>query len=105
MIVLKPLTRIPAWVQWTKSGFNIADITAQCTTCFLRRNTPLIVTINCRQFGILSDPENKGQRQTGVNFETLGSWNNKLEMQISEKKSIEKGKLIPEIPLGNIFVC
>ena len=48
----------------------------------------------------LSDPENKGKRQKGVNFDTIGSWNNRLDMTISLKKSIEKGRLIPELPLG-----
>ena len=48
----------------------------------------------------LSDPENKGKRQRGVNFDTLGSWNNRLDFSISLEKSIEKGKLIPEIPQG-----
>lgn len=53
----------------------------------------------------LSDPENKGKRQKGVNFDTIGSWNNRIDMSISLKKSIEKGRLIPEIPLGSyIFV-
>ena len=50
----------------------------------------------------LSDPENKGQSQTGVNFDTLGSWNNRMEMPIQLEKSIEKGKLIPQIPIDKI---
>lgn len=50
----------------------------------------------------LSDPENKGQSQKGVNFDTLGSWNSRLEMTIDIEKSIEKGRLIPEIPLDEI---
>lgn len=50
----------------------------------------------------LSDPENKGQRQRGVNFDTIGSWNNRMEMPIQLEKSIEKGKLIPRIPLDRI---
>lgn len=48
----------------------------------------------------LSDPENRGESQKGVNFDTLGSWNSRLEMSIDIKKSIQKGSLIPEIPLG-----
>ncbi|KAL3853952.1 hypothetical protein ACJMK2_013246 [Sinanodonta woodiana] len=48
---------------------------------------------------VLSDPENIGSRQKGVNFDTLGSWNNRLDMPILVDKSIEKGKLIPRIPL------
>jgi len=50
--------------------------------------------------GHLSDPENRGQRQRGVNFDTLGSWNNRIHLPVNIKKSIEKGKLIPDIPLG-----
>lgn len=50
----------------------------------------------------LSDPENKGKRQTGVNFDTLGSWNNRMEMPIQLEKSIEKGRLIPQIPFDKI---
>lgn len=50
----------------------------------------------------LSDPENKGKRQSGVNFDTLGSWNNRMEMPIQLEKSIEKGRLIPQIPFDRI---
>ena len=50
----------------------------------------------------LSDPENKGKRQKGVNFDTLGSWNNRMEMPIQLEKSIEKGRLIPQIPFAKI---
>ncbi|KAH3843448.1 protein phosphatase 1K, mitochondrial-like [Dreissena polymorpha] len=52
--------------------------------------------------GILTDPENKGDRQTGVNFDTIGSWNNRIEMPVSIKTSIEKGMLIPEIPIKDV---
>lgn len=55
--------------------------------------------------GFLSDPENKGQRQGGVNFDTIGSWNNKIDMPIMMEESIKKGKLIPEIPLDQIGVA
>ncbi|KAK3609154.1 hypothetical protein CHS0354_002133 [Potamilus streckersoni] len=51
---------------------------------------------------VLSDPENKGSHQKGVNFDTLGSWNNRLDMPILVDKSIEKGKLIPRIPLEDV---
>lgn len=49
--------------------------------------------------GILSDPENKGERQQGVNFDTLGSWNNRINMPLAVEKSIKMGRIIPEIPL------
>ena len=51
---------------------------------------------------ILSDPENKGQQQRGVNFDTLGSWNNRLSLKILIEESIKKGKLIPKIPLEEV---
>lgn len=50
----------------------------------------------------LSDPENKGVRQKGVNFDTLGSWNNRMDMSIMMEESIKTGKLIPEIPLDQV---
>ncbi|XP_053399739.1 protein phosphatase 1K, mitochondrial-like [Mercenaria mercenaria] len=50
----------------------------------------------------LSDPENKGERQKGINFDTLGSWNSRIEMTIDIEKSIQKGSLIPEIPLDDV---
>lgn len=63
---------------------------------------PLYTGTSYSQSSHLSDPENKGDRQKGVNFDTLGSWNSRLEMTIDLKKSIEKGSLIPEIPLDEI---
>lgn len=51
---------------------------------------------------VLSDPENKGQQQRGVNFDTLGSWNNRLSLPILVEQSIKKGKLIPQIPLDKV---
>ena len=64
-------------------------------------NNPLII----QRYGsssALSDPENKGRRQKGVNFETLGSWNNRMDMPIMIEESIKTGKLIPEIPLDQV---
>ena len=55
--------------------------------------------------GILSDPENKGERQQGVNFDTLGSWNNRINMPLAVEKSIKMGKIIPEIPLEQIGIA
>jgi protein phosphatase 1K len=51
---------------------------------------------------VLSDPENKGQHQSGVNFDVLGSWNNRLSMDILMEESVKKGKLIPRIPLEEV---
>lgn len=53
-------------------------------------------------WSILSDPENKGHQQRGVNFDTLGSWNNRLTLPILVEQSIKKGKLIPKIPLEEV---
>lgn len=50
----------------------------------------------------LSDPENKGGHQRGVNFDTIGSWNNRIVMPIMIEESIKSGKLIPEIPLDTV---
>lgn len=68
--------------------------------------------ISCRSYyiggpkhgssSLLSDPENKGKRQMGVNFDTLGSWNNRITMPIMMEESIKMGKLIPKIPLNEI---
>ena len=52
--------------------------------------------------GHLTDPENIGKRQAGVNFDTLGSWNNRISMQIAMKESLKMGKLIPQIPLEKV---
>jgi len=53
----------------------------------------------------LSDPANTGQRARGVNFDTLGSWNNRLELAINVEESIRRGRLIPVISLADIGVA
>lgn len=55
-----------------------------------------------RKSSHLSDPENKGSSQTGINFDTLGSWNNRLNFPISVEKSIQKGRLIPEVLIDEV---
>ncbi|XP_013095385.2 protein phosphatase 1K, mitochondrial-like [Biomphalaria glabrata] len=50
----------------------------------------------------MSDPENKGSTTRGVNFDTLGSWNNRLTLPILYEQSVKKGKLIPRVPLEKI---
>ena len=50
-----------------------------------------------RSSGYLSDPGNIGKRQSGVNFDTLGSWNNRLGLDVNLEESIASGKLIPKI--------
>lgn len=50
----------------------------------------------------LSDPENKGSRQAGINFDTLGCWNSRLELPLLYEESVERGKVIPKIPVSEI---
>ncbi|XP_059144557.1 protein phosphatase 1K, mitochondrial-like [Physella acuta] len=52
----------------------------------------------------MSDPENKGSTTRGVNFDTLGSWNNRLSLPILYEQSVKKGKLIPRVPVEQIGV-
>ncbi|XP_046376609.1 protein phosphatase 1K, mitochondrial-like [Haliotis rufescens] len=53
----------------------------------------------------MTDPENKGHHSRGVNFDTLGSWNNRLDMPIWYEQSIIKGIPIPRIPLDEIGIA
>ena len=46
---------------------------------------------------MLSDPENKGVRQDHVNFDTLGTWDARIDFPMLLKQSIKHGKPIPEI--------
>ena len=50
----------------------------------------------------LSDPENKGKRQIGVNFDTLGSWNHRLDLEVDVEQSIKSGRLVPHIDTEDI---
>ncbi|ELT90570.1 hypothetical protein CAPTEDRAFT_179751 [Capitella teleta] len=50
----------------------------------------------------LSDPENRGKRQPGTNFDQLGSWQNRLELSVNIEESIKHGRLIPSIRLESI---
>lgn len=50
----------------------------------------------------LSDPENKGKRSSGVNFDTIGSWNNRLDLRIDFEESLKRGKLIPKITIESV---
>jgi len=53
----------------------------------------------------LSDPANTGKRARGVNFDTLGSWNNRIELAINVEESIRRGRLIPVISLADVGVA
>jgi len=58
-----------------------------------------------RSVSYLSDPANTGKRARGVNFDTLGSWNNRLELAINIEESIRRGRLIPMISLVDVGVA
>jgi len=55
-----------------------------------------------RAVSYLSDPANTGKRARGVNFDTLGSWNNRMELAINVEESIRRGRLIPMISLADV---
>ncbi|KAI1286792.1 Pre-rRNA-processing protein TSR1 -like protein [Halotydeus destructor] len=46
---------------------------------------------------MLSDPENTGTRQDHINFDTLGTWDNRIDFPMLLTQSIKHGKPIPEI--------
>ncbi|XP_041374901.1 protein phosphatase 1K, mitochondrial-like [Gigantopelta aegis] len=50
----------------------------------------------------ITDPENKGHHSRGVNFDTIGSWNNRLDMKILYDQSVKQGIPIPRIPIEEI---
>ncbi|KAL4231005.1 Protein phosphatase 1K [Mactra antiquata] len=81
---------------WNK---NLQNPSTKSACCMIVR---FLQTGDSKHTPHLSDPENTGKRQKGVNFDTLGSWNNRLDMPISVKQSIEKGRLIPKIPVDEI---
>ena len=54
--------------------------------------------------GYLSDPRNTGKPQSGVNFDTLGSWNNRLDLHVNIEQSVASGTLIPDIHPESIGV-
>ena len=65
---------------------------------------------NCRLvprqvLSYLTDPANTGQRTRGVNFDTLGSWNNRLNLSINVEESIRRGQLIPIISPSDIGIA
>uniref|UniRef100_A0A2R5LKW4 Protein phosphatase 1k mitochondrial n=1 Tax=Ornithodoros turicata TaxID=34597 RepID=A0A2R5LKW4_9ACAR len=46
---------------------------------------------------VVSDPENRGDRQQHVNFDTLGTWDNRIDLPLLLQQSIKAGKPIPRI--------
>ncbi|XP_013779589.1 protein phosphatase 1K, mitochondrial-like [Limulus polyphemus] len=54
---------------------------------------------------MLSDPENKGERQEHINFDILGTWDNRIDLPILMQQSIKLGKPIPQISIKNVGVA
>ncbi|XP_054156164.1 protein phosphatase 1K, mitochondrial-like [Oppia nitens] len=55
-----------------------------------------------RSAWMLSDPENVGTRQQHINFDTLGTWDNRIDFNLLLKPSIKHGKPIPKISTENV---
>lgn len=52
----------------------------------------------------LNDALDKFSRRAAGNFDTLGSWNNRLDLQVNIEESIKTGTLIPEIAIDKVAV-
>ncbi|XP_065307281.1 protein phosphatase Mn(2+)-dependent 1K-like [Dermacentor albipictus] len=74
----------------------------------LRSNLPRVSRLNrnalkplfwlhVREKQVLSDPENIGQRQQHINFDTLGTWDNRIDLPLLLQQSIKVGKPVPKI--------
>lgn len=50
----------------------------------------------------LSDAENTEKRKEHVNFDTLGTWDNRIELPLLLQASIKHGKPIPKISVENV---
>ena len=70
----------------------------------MKKSTSLISTklIKRSLAKMLSDPENKGVRQDHVNFDTLGTWDNRIDFPMLLQQSIKHGKPIPKITSDKI---
>ena len=79
------------FTRWLLGGFNLPN----CHSIWQNFHT-------FPKWNYLSDPENKGSRQAGINFDTLGSWNSRLELPLLYEESVERGKVIPKIPVNEI---
>ena len=62
-------------------------------------------TSSSNQGSPLTDPENRGLSQRFTNFDTLGTWNNKLSLSVDYEKSMRHGRLIPEVTAKNVGVA
>ena len=58
-----------------------------------------------RASNYLTDPANTGKRARGINFDTLGSWNNRLSLPINVEESTRRGQLIPMISVSDIGIA
>ena len=43
-----------------------------------------------------------GERQAGINFDILGSWNSRLDLEVNVEQSIKSGRLVPTISTNDI---
>ncbi len=48
--------------------------------------------------------ELKENRRSDKNFDSLGSWNNRMTLDIDMEHSLERGTLIPEVDIDKIAV-
>uniref|UniRef100_A0A131Y529 Protein phosphatase 1k mitochondrial n=1 Tax=Ixodes ricinus TaxID=34613 RepID=A0A131Y529_IXORI len=53
--------------------------------------------LSVREKQVLSDPENLGERQQHINFDTLGTWDNRIDLPLLLQQSIKVGKPVPRI--------
>lgn len=44
-------------------------------------------------------------RRSAANFDTIGSWNQRLSLEVDVEQSIKLGKLIPHMSLGNVGIA
>jgi len=86
-------------------GLRLLSTRASCLQrrpCVAARLAACCVLSTRRAVSYLSDPANTGKRARGVNFDTLGSWNNRMELVINVEESIRRGRLIPTISLADV---
>lgn len=95
----------PSICQCTRTICSLKLLSGEIDASFLKHPELKSQHTIKRHYGTpLTDPENKGGQQRGVNFDTLGSWNNRLDMPIMMNESIKRGNLIPEIPFEHVGI-
>jgi len=80
-------------------------LTGSLPNAFRQENPAKISTSSRCESNYISDPENKGKATPGVNFDTLGCWNNRLQLPILYDQSVRRGKIIPKVPVDEIAVA